>query len=133
MRSLDKIAVGGAFVSLYSAASLFSPVIVLFAILTILASETKERRRFLILAQLKAFSWFCSKENRKVILAIIADLKKDAREMKRQRYHKLFISAVILWRSVVGGVIPILWDSVLRFLINLVPIARIIQGLRGLF
>lgn len=74
---------------------------------------------------LKGFGWFCSKENRKHIECIIADLKKDKREMRRDHRGNGFIACVLLWKSL-DAVLPIMWDATKRLIKTLLPIGRII-------
>jgi hypothetical protein len=80
---------------------------------------------------LTSFAWFCGKNNREHIELVQADLNKDRRDMRREGRSPAFICAVILWK-VVGTIIPIVWDGILRFLSAILPIAKLISKIKGL-
>jgi hypothetical protein len=80
---------------------------------------------------LRAFAWFCSKENREMIELIVGDLKKDVRQMTKEKRCPPFIFAVLLWKVVACTMLPILWDGFCRFLSAVVPFTRILAGIKG--
>jgi len=63
---------------------------------------------------LSGFRWFCGKEHRANVEAIIADLVKDARTMNADGHGKTFVSLALAWRSVAGGILPIVCDGFRR-------------------
>jgi hypothetical protein len=94
-----------------------------------IATQT-HRRSIRVLKLLGAFAWFCSKQNREIIEAIIADLKKDAADMRREKRREFFVQCVLLWR-VLGTVLPIAWDGLYRFLAAISRVGKIIRKFKG--
>jgi hypothetical protein len=70
-----------------------------------------------VLGLLKAFAWFCGKENREQIECTLADLTKDRLQMEQKKRRKPFIFFVLLW-NVFGTIFAILWDGCLRLIIR---------------
>ena len=83
------------------------------------------------LSLLGAFGWFCSKENRKHIELIRADLKKDARQMRQEGRGRFFVAVVLLWHTVFGTMLPIMWDGICRLLKAVLPVGKLISGIKG--
>jgi hypothetical protein len=88
-------------------------------------------KRSPVLKLLRLFSWFCSKENRRHIELVATDLKKDARQMREHGHDRFFIGTVLLWHAVFGTMLPILWDGGCRLLIAVLPITKVIAGIKG--
>ncbi len=89
------------------------------------------RRPIRVLKILRAFAWFCSKENRENIDLIIADLKKDTDAMRREKRREIFVQCVLLWH-VANTVLPIMWDGFRRLLAAILPVGKIIGTIKGL-
>ena len=82
---------------------------------------------------LRAFAWFCSKENRAIIELTLADLRKDVRQMRKEGRGVFFVGLVIFWHSVCGTMIPIIWDGTCRILSAVLPLGKLIKGIKGIW
>jgi hypothetical protein len=84
-----------------------------------------------VLKLLETFGWFCSKENRQITKLTTRDLKKDAATMRTQKRHEIFIQCVLLWHVVAKTIVPILWDSLRRFITAVLPLGWFIRKITG--
>jgi hypothetical protein len=89
---------------------------------------TQARARF-GMRMLSGFRWFCSKETREVLELVIADLKRDAKEMKRENRSEAFISLVLGWKSQ-QSILSVLWAAILAMIERILPIGRIIKAVK---
>jgi len=95
-------------------------------------TQTATRRReHWVLKLLRGFAWFCGETRREEIELIIADLKRDVRQMKKERRSKAFMGKVLVWHGV-WAVVAMLWDGLMRILAAVVPVGKIISKWKGL-
>ncbi len=90
------------------------------------------RRTIRVLKLLRAFAWFCSKQNRENIQLITADLKKDTCQMRRQGRREAFIHCVLLWHVFANTMLPIAWDGTCRLIAAILPIGKFMSRIKGL-
>src|SRR5207249_2177846 len=64
---------------------------------------------------LSAFKYFCGKENREIVEIVMADIRRDVRQLRNEKRGPLFIRTVVLCR-IGGTVLPIIWDLLIRIL-----------------
>jgi hypothetical protein len=118
--------------SVYKAEESYSPVggavLLLIAMLVLLFSRIN-RAPERTLALLSDFAWLCSKPNREICQAIIADLKKDATAMRQEKCKEAFVQCVLLWH-VLSTILPIVWDGVRRILAAICSVSKIINKIK---
>lgn len=72
---------------------------------------------------LSCFKWLCRGETRHAVELSIAEIQRDIRGMKKEKRKRWFIQLVV-FKHTVGTIVPILFDSGVRVLAKLGPIAR---------
>lgn len=92
--------------------------------------EKKERVGTIRLRFLETFWWYCSNKSRDDIELVLADLRRDIREMKEERVSEAHIKTVTFWKTCCC-VVPILWSALLRILGAILPAGKFIKSLRG--
>lgn len=89
------------------------------------------QRKVPALKILRGFACLCGKENRENIECIIADLKKDATKMRKDKRQEWFIQSVLLWHVFPKTILPIIWDKARRILTAILAVEEIIKKIKG--
>ena len=76
------------------------------------------------LKTLKCFKWFCRGETRDAVELAMAEIRRDIREMKKEKRYATFIWVVVFWHTV-GTIAPIVFDGARRLVGSLGPVARL--------
>lgn len=86
----------------------------------------REQRDDRVLHSLRTIRWFLGQESRWLVDLALADLKRDAREMRQAGHRESTIGAALRWRMI-ATVAPIFWDGVMRILKRTWPLVALVR------
>jgi len=74
---------------------------------------------------LKAFAYFCPRQGREHFEIVVADLRKDVREMRAEKRSERFIRMIVAWH-VARTLVPFVWDGVKQGVAKALLLSRLI-------
>lgn len=81
---------------------------------------------------LRHFRWLVTKQRREELETLMADLRRDRRAMRKENIPLKTVNWITFWQ-VLSSIVPIVWDGFLRFLAAILPMAKIVKGVKGLW
>jgi len=90
--------------------------------------EIIRRERVRGLSILATFRWLCRGTTRGTVDCVIADIRRDVREMRAEGRGGMFIGGVVMWHTL-ATVLAVLRDGAARVARSVLPVLRVFDWL----